>query len=436
MAGKIGNAADRLAAIRSAFPAQGFFRDKEWLLSPESFPLEPEILKTIECLGPALLAFQRACNRLYFESAAGGEHAWVARLLDQGKPRHIIDLGRHEAWRDELPRVIRPDLVLTEDGVCLSEIDSLPGGIGLTAWLNQTYASLGDGVIGGERGMIEGFAAAFPDEDILISRESGDYEPEMRYLAEALRDRQLTRTAAFVPPSESQPSRSCYRFFELFDLENVEHSRELLRLAGAGGIRFTPPLKAFLEEKLWLGLFWSPQLEPWWRENLSDEHFALLRRCIPVGWVLNPAPLPVTAVYPGLEINSWDELRAFGRKQRELVIKISGFSEKSWGSRGVVIGHDLSHPDWSRAIDGALSSFPQNPFLLQRFHAGRIVHHPAWDDMKSTTALMKARVRLCPYYFVVNHTARLSGVLATVCPADKKLLHGMKDAMLLPCVPR
>ena len=28
------------------------------------------------------------------------------------------------------------------------------------------------------------------------------------------------------------------------------------------------------------------------------------------------------------------------------------------------------------------------------------------------------------------------GVLATVCPADKKILHGMRDAMMLPCVAR
>jgi hypothetical protein len=25
-------------------------------------------------------------------------------------------------------------------------------------------------------------------------------------------------------------------------------------------------------------------------------------------------------------------------------------------------------------------------------------------------------------------------VLATLCPADKKIIHGMKDAALLPCV--
>ena len=45
---------------------------------------------------------------------------------------------------------------------------------------------------------------------------------------------------------------------------------------------------------------------------------------------------------------------------------------------------------------------------------------------------MRGRVRLCPYYFLDDGKARLQGVLATVCPADKKLLHGMKDAVIVP----
>jgi hypothetical protein len=39
---------------------------------------------------------------------------------------------------------------------------------------------------------------------------------------------------------------------------------------------------------------------------------------------------------------------------------------------------------------------------------------------------------LCPYYFVIGGQARLSGALATFCPPDKKIIHGMQDAALLP----
>ena len=45
------------------------------------------------------------------------------------------------------------------------------------------------------------------------------------------------------------------------------------------------------------------------------------------------------------------------------------------------------------------------------------------------------RLRLCPYYFVLPGTGRaqLAGALATFCPPDKKIIHGMHDAALLPC---
>lgn len=432
--------ADRIAQIRQSFPEGGMFRDKEWVLSPEAFALDAETVRLIEALGPALRAFQRACNRLYFESLEKPEIGWVARLLDQGKPERVIALGRHKGWREDLPSVLRPDLILTEYGVSISELDSLPGGIGLTGWLNETYAALGQPVIGGGEGMVDGFAAAFPYEDILVSRESGDYQPEMEWLVERLNERSSGVPRSVMNPWNLTPRElsgsSIYRFFELFDLDNVDLSAEMLKMAQEGEIRFTPPLKAFLEEKLWLVLFWSPQLQSWWQSALSPDHLELLQKCIPKGWVMDPAPLPPFAVYPGLNIQSWQEAKRFGGKQRELVLKISGFSEVGWGSRSVSIGHDLSQEQWAAALDEALASFPQNPFVMQRFHRARVVNHPAWNEEKQETAMMKSRVRLCPYYFVPKGTeeTRLGGVLATVCPADKKILHGMRDAMMLPCV--
>lgn len=416
------------------------FRDKEWVLSPNAFVLDTTTSELISALGPALRAFQKACNDLYFLGLANVEYAWVPQLLDQGKPDAVVKLGRHASWRADLPSVLRPDLVLTEDGVCISELDSLPGGIGLTGWLNETYAAMGDAVIGGAGGMLDGFAEAFPHQDVLISRESADYQPEMEWLIKRLNERSGGQARSVMNPWNLTPHEirhtSLYRFFELFDLDQVELSLEMLRMAQAGELAFTPPLKAFLEEKLWLVLFWIPQLESFWQQALSEECLALLRRCIPQGWVVDPAPVPAHAVYPGLNINHWDEAKRFGGKQRELVLKVSGFSEIGWGSRSVSIGHDLSQEQWAGVLDSALSSFSTNPYVMQRFHRAKIVVHPAWDDVKQASLPIKSRVRLCPYYFVPHGTdeTNLGGVLATVCPADKKILHGMRDAMMLPCI--
>ena len=46
---------------------------------------------------------------------------------------------------------------------------------------------------------------------------------------------------------------------------------------------------------------------------------------------------------------------------------------------------------------------------------------------------MSGRARLSPYYFVSDGQAKLAGILATVCPLDKKLIHGMRDAIMVPC---
>ena len=148
---------DRLSTIRSAFPQEGLFAEKNWLLSPDAFAIDKKFRADLEQLGHRLLIFQRACNQLYQLSVKGKQPDWVARYLDAGKPAELIEFSRRKEIRDDLPRVIRPDLILTDDGYIIAEIDSVPGGIGLTGWLNQTYSQFDREIIGGLDGMLDGF---------------------------------------------------------------------------------------------------------------------------------------------------------------------------------------------------------------------------------------------------------------------------------------
>ena len=153
---------DRLDSIRDARPAEGLFAEKDWLISPEPFPIEARLRANLERLGHQLFVFQRACNQLYQQSVKGKQPEWVARYLDIGKPPALVEYSRRKEFRDVLPRVIRPDLILDDEGWTIAETDSVPGGIGLTGWLNQTYAGLGSEVIGGAEGMLDGFATVLP----------------------------------------------------------------------------------------------------------------------------------------------------------------------------------------------------------------------------------------------------------------------------------
>ena len=67
-----------------------------------------------------------------------------------------------------------------------------------------------------------------------------------------------------------------------------------------------------------------------------------------------------------------------------------------------------------------------------RFAHSRIVEHPYFDPATGEVRTMRGRVRLCPYFFVANNETKLGGILATIVPADKKLIHGMRDAILVP----
>ncbi|MEP6822870.1 MAG: hypothetical protein ABI946_11020 [Chthoniobacterales bacterium] len=429
------NESEKLSATQAAFPKEGLFAEKDFLLSPEPFAIDPTLAKDLKRLGHQLFVFQRACNQLYHQSVKGKQPDWVARYLDAGKPAELIEFSRSKQFREDLPVVIRPDVILTEEGYTLAEIDSVPGGIGLTGWLNQTYASLGADVVGGADGMIDGFGRTLPEGgDIVISEESATYRPEMQWIAGQLAAKHPEHEWRVVDAETYEPvaGRSVYRFFELFDLPNLPRVSDLMRAVGEGEVKVTPPFKPFLEEKMWFALFWLQPLREFWRRELGDKYFTKLQEVIPYTWLMDPTPLPQHAVIPRLEIHDWREAGKLSQKDRELVLKVSGFSPLGWGSRGVSVGQDLPAAEWQSLIEDALTNFGTAPKIMQRFHKARLVDQPYWDAETSEVKTMRGRVRLCPYYFVEPERVQMRGALATIVPADKKLLHGMRDAILAP----
>jgi hypothetical protein len=433
-------AAQRAQFIRGAIPAGGLFAGQSWRISPDPFPLGKEIVAQLNSLGRVLLQLYRSVNLLYRQSAEDRQPAWVAELLDQGKPADLVALQRSPAFKSDIPRVIRPDLLLTENGFAITELDSVPGGIGLTAWLNETYAAAcnsGAEIIGGRDGMLRGFESIFGDAPrvhIVVSDESATYRPEMEWVAGKLGSRFKVQGSTF---DGFQEGDAVYRFFELFDRVNVSNAGTIFERAAQKQIRLTPPPKTIFEEKMLFGLLWNRNLREFWRQSLGEAFFKRLLPHIPYSWIVDPAPLPPQAAFPELGLTDWQQLKAMSQRERDLILKISGFSPDSWGARGVYLGSDLSHEDWSAAVDKAMAGFATSPYVLQRFEKPRSVP-AAWFDFDTNEMVpMPSRVRLCPYYFVSGEgdaaRATLCGVLATICPADKKIIHGMAEAILAPC---
>ncbi len=480
--------------IRDRLPPKGLFAGQNWRISPVPFALGPELAKEIESLGRVLLQFNRAVNLLYRQSVAGKQPAWIAGWLDQGKPKELLELQRALVFKNDLPRVIRPDILLTESGLSITELDSVPGGIGLTAWLNQTYSMLSSEaaagqkpaaaesvaagppsepnavydspppapdtskdsdqppvthppspipdrpspILGGAEGMLRGFAGIFGDAarvQIVVSEEAATYRPEMEWLCQQLgKARFNVQSPDFHGFAKGD---AVYRFFELFDLAHVANAQSIFDLALAKEIRLTPPPKSFLEEKMLFALLWNGNLRGFWRQELGESFYLRLLSLMPYSWVLDPSPLPPHAAVPELNLAGWHQLKTLSQRERDLVLKVSGYSEHAWGARGVCLGSDLSLAEWRAALDKALSGFPHSPSVLQRYHKPRIVNASWFDFSQNSLVPLLGRVRLCPYFFVIGDgdaaRAHLGGVLATICPAEKKIIHGMAEAILAPC---
>jgi hypothetical protein len=372
--------------------------------------------------------------------------------------------------------VIRPDLFLTDHGLVATELDSVPGGIGFGASMGRLYAQMGFNPLGGTDGMVAGFlamaASVAKHEDpvvaIVVSDESGDYWDEMAWLAGACRALGASVHAVrpdavtfredgiFVPVGGSSgprddtplnpsaplvPVHVIYRFFELYDIKNVPKSELMLYAAKKQKVVITPPVKSYLEEKLVFALVHHPSLERFWISELTASGFDRVRAVVPQTWVLDPRPVPPHATIPGFSvdgfpIHDWKQLHGLGQKERRLVVKPSGFAATAWGSRGVRIGHDLPEAEWVEAIDSALAQFPTTRHVLQRFHSTKRATVQWYDFDSQSVRHMPGRARLTPYYFVVDDEVRLGGATATVVPIDKKLIHGMVDAVIVPCAIR
>jgi hypothetical protein len=438
-----------------------------WRISPEPFALSPQTVERIEAIGNDLLLFYRALNSLYNRSARGTAPSFIAEYLDHGKPESIVKLARQNRFKQELPGVIRPDLILTENGFTASELDSVPGGMGFVGAMSEAYCKLGMESIGGAHGIPKQFAAMLeaatgkekPVVAIVVSDESGDYRPEMRWLADALRrldmltayvcapqDIIFTEEALFVRLEDGREEKidALYRNFELFDLLNIPKHELMLYSARHNRVKMTPPPKAHLEEKSAFALFHHPALAKLWQAEIGKDAFARLQQLFPKTWIVDPRPLPPQGVIYGLEaagapVSDWMQLVDLGKSERDYVVKPSGFSELAWGSRGVRVANDLTRDEWVHTLEEALREFDKTPRILQRFHKGKRVRQAYFDRQRDEVRNFDGRVRLCPYYFVTDSStgsaqARVGGILATVAPADKRLIHGMTDAVMAPCI--
>jgi len=430
-----------------------------WRISPHPLYISQKEHEFFVELGPHLLKFYKTLNRFYFDSLNGKLAPWFAEYLNLGKPPELIKFSSMKRFRQRLPGIIRPDVIPTEEGYAITELDSVPGGFGLTTALTNIYGD-SENIVGSEKGGIPSLfykmlESVSKKKDcvvaLIVSDEAEDYRSEMEYLGKILREKGhpvyvrhprdilFSESGLFLEEAGIKIAINViYRFYELFDLLNIPKAELIQYALKKGAVSVSPPYKPFLEEKLVFSLFHHPSMSGLWKKELGTETFEFLCHLIPKTWTLDNRELPPHGVIPdlkikGVPVQNWEILNDLTQKERQLVLKPSGFSPLSWGGRGVTVGHDVPADEWKLALKEGLERFYESPSILQEFHKGKQLSISYWDWESGMLKEMNGRVRLTPYYFVIEDKAELGGILATICPRDKKKIHGMTTAVMVPC---
>lgn len=419
---------------------------------PRPYGISASTATELSTLGPWLRDFYHAADRIYRLSLANEIPAFVAANLDAGKPPWMVKVAQSDSLRDQIPIIIRPDLLFTKSGPRASELDSVPGSMGLLAFLEATYAGLGFPLLGQQptgQAFLEALQS-LPSEEglsvIVISEECSSYRLETSWLAEQGQATDDDAPLVVAPEQltyddqgvwlDGQLVTKVYRFFELFDWENVPGARALLELAAAGKVVVTPPPKPYLEEKMWFAFLTHPELESSWRSLLSDEVFTGLQVLFPRTWLVTDEP---RASQQG-PLSSWQRLQHGSRAERPYILKPSGFSPLAWGGHGFTRGKDYTTNQWSETLNGLLGQSAHSPYILQEYQHSLPREISFYDSPSGEIQQFAGKTRLCPYYFLKQSPTAgwgqeeviFSGALATTVPLSKPIIHGMTDAVMSP----
>ena len=328
---------------------------------------------------------------------------------------------------------IRPDMILTDKGPIIAEVETSPFGLGLSCFLDQAYRNAGYNPIGNYQKYFDQIAdklcADGKEKFLCISYtdHTANYKGQLEYLASQMQRPNLDVVVRHVDDIQTDGTKLSldgkevdyvYRGFYLHESKETpivnsivnRHSQQMI-----------PNPNAFIEEKAIMALLWDPALEPTFRHLLGSRCFDNLRRIIPPTFIVDSSHFPEN--FPA-NITSWEQLATLPRSQRQYVLKSSGFSsDSSWG-KSVKFLDEVSAQKCQDLIQQALTG--NGLYVLQVFEEGTKMPVNYCDFAKSQLQTMNGRVRFTPY--VDLQTGEIITGKATI-RSGSNYIHGASDSI-------
>lgn len=369
-------------------------------ISPQPFFLTQIQAREIMAIGKDIVAFFQAVDELYKTESEERD------LLNRGKPE-IFQRDREARYL-----FVRPDLILTDTGFIVCEIETSPFGLALAELLNRGYIQAGFDTIVGNNTFSDYIRANTPEKGIIVySQNTASYSGQMNFLANEVfsgkgRRWQAERAEFVVGMEEETEGTAVYRAFYqheyLEDLFVYSIMDDYMTNDIKGGL--LPSFTPHLEEKAILACVWDSRWEDFLVKRLGQAAFRHLREVVPPTWIVGEEQHFAFAV----------DLSLLPRSKRPWVLKKSGFGSGSSWSEGVNFLH--KKPAFkARAALLAARSDAESLYIIQQFKRGRIFD-VSYEDNQGAVMPMKARFRLLPYFSMARGCeGQLIAIKATGC---------------------
>lgn len=380
-------------------------------ISPAPFYVTAEETVNIHEIGELTVRYFHACDVLYHENNE------VKKLLDKNKPEFFQNQGSEPQYL-----FLRPDLLYTDQGFKVCEIETSPFGLGLAALLNEGYTegsfeTLVDPVV-----LAAYCHAILPQSgEILYSEKTKAYSEQLAYLGDTVfshkRGEWVTKQIDPVVKGEN-----IYRAFYLHEYQTDPQVKKLLNEHGDGNGKskmILPSLTPQMEEKVLLALIWDKRYVDFFQKNLGDVVVKKLQHIIPPTIIVGQE----SSFIGTMPVENLLDLATIPRSKRKYVLKVSGFDPDSSWAEGVALLHEASAEKTKKLLEHAINDTNQT-YILQEFVEPKKVTMSYEDPAGLET--MRAGMRITPYFNAKDGT--LISIKATGCE-NTNYIHGTSTSI-------
>lgn len=369
-------------------------------VTKEPLKISCELKKEIIGLGPILCMYLNAVICLYNADET------VRQILDNGKQQRFIGNMPHYLF-------LRPDLIITEQGLKICELETSIFGLGLADILNRSYIDSGYETLVQKDILKDYIQSVIPKDGIIAyNQRVKSFRGQLDYLADQVFSGSNSAWKSRIIDANFNYVGNIYRAFYSSDGITEPEVNNLLN----SNSNFIPSLTPQFEEKAILSFIWDKRYCKFFQKELGKERYEYLRMIIPPTFIVGQEEYFENGL-PGNVVNLM-KIKELPKGQRQFVVKKS--SDSSWGE-GIKFLHKLSHKNAEKALGNAIKS--DESYIMQQFFEGKKF------PLDYCGGEMQAKIRITPYYaFLGQDIGKLVAIKATGCE-NTDYIHGATNSI-------